>query len=151
MVKREFVTQAEYARRYGVNRSSVNRALKTGRLPSCGGLVDASQDIRKNRLRVPQQEYNDSTLSALQKARLAKINVDTEAQQQKLDRYQNELLQQFSTMAVDTFYESFAGFKNNLIGLRLNAEQLKTLREIWDRCVKDWVQRMKKFDSAGEH
>lgn len=144
------VTQATYAKIHGVSRSAVNQAIKSGRLKLVNGKLDAEVSLLTTRQKNPggrKSVIDDENLgAALLRARVGKLIVDAEAGQQKLDRYRDELLRQFSALAVESFYDAFAAFKNNLVALRLNEDQLRELREIWDKCVHEWVKKMVKLD-----
>lgn len=144
------VTQATYAKIHGVSRSAVNQAIKSGRLKLVNGKLDAEVSLLTTRQKNPggrKSVIDDENLgAALLRARVDKLIVDAEASQQKLDRYRDELLRQFSMLAVEAFYDAFAGFKNDLVALRLNEDQLVELRVQWDKCVHEWVKKMVKLD-----
>lgn len=145
----KMVSQATYARIYGVSKQAVSKAVKVGRLKLVDGKVDANIDLESSRRQTPNQKktIDDDNLGVeLLRARVGKLMVDAEASQQKLDRYKDELLRQFSALAVEAFYDAFAGFKNDLVALRLNEDQLRELRVQWDKCVHEWVKKMVKLD-----
>lgn len=52
----KWVTKSEYARLFGLNRSSVTKAVQAGRLPCRGDKVASDVDIRKYRRREPAND-----------------------------------------------------------------------------------------------
>lgn len=52
----KWISKSEYARLYGMNRSSVTKAVQAGRLPTRGEKVAADVDIRRYRRREPAND-----------------------------------------------------------------------------------------------
>lgn len=172
----EWISVSRYAEKWGISRNNVYKAVRVGRLGSrqIGKVlhVNGDTDLAEDR----EQEGNisgvaepvaDAGLSsdasgvdvtgdprlALQLMRIEKLRADTELQRQKIERKKEEMLLEFSGLVVEAYQESFAPFKNDLISLRLNPEQIRTLGEVLERCTGNFIRRLKnlkeKADNAG--
>jgi len=68
---RELITQSEYARRKGVSRQAINKAIKSGRIESQGGLIVWEERSEAG------AEDNQHTLASIRLAReTVKYNID---------------------------------------------------------------------------
>lgn len=73
----------------------------------------------------------------LKKARKDKIQKQTAFLQERLQRRKVELFNQWKEGFFECFADSFGKFKNELINLHLNEEQIATLNESLDSCLKN--------------
>ena len=73
----------------------------------------------------------------LKKARKQKIQKQTAFLQQRLQRRKVELFNEWKEQFFECFADSFGKFKNELINLHLNEEQIATLNESLDSCLNN--------------
>ena len=73
----------------------------------------------------------------LKKARKDKIQKQTAFLQERLQRRKVELFNQWKEQFFECFADSFGRFKNELINLHLNEEQIATLNQSLDSCLKN--------------
>ena len=71
------------------------------------------------------------------KAKIAKTKKDTAFLQQRLERRKLELYNQWSERFFQLFADSFGKFKNQLINLHLNQEQIASLQQSLDNCLNN--------------
>ena len=72
----------------------------------------------------------------IQQARRRKILKETEYLSQKIVAKKEQIFSEWSQKFFDVFTKSFTKFKNSLIDLRLNQDQLKLLNENLDFAIK---------------
>lgn len=144
----EWVQKVEYARRYGLSKPAITKAVKTGRLPEKDGKVDAEVDIRRNRMREPANEAAPDNITGMalteqiQRAKLAQLKADTVLKTQKDTRTREEWRRQDMEDFSRAFAETFAPVKKRLIELRLSSEQLVALRTMWEECWAAFAARI---------
>lgn len=73
----------------------------------------------------------------LKKARKDKIQKQTAFLQQRLQRRKLQLYNQWSERFFQLFADSFGKFKNELINLHLNQEQIDSLQQSLDNCLNN--------------
>lgn len=73
----------------------------------------------------------------LKKARKEKIQKQTAFLEQRLQRRKLELYNQWSERFFEVFADSFGKFKNELINLHLNQEQITLLQQSLDNCLNN--------------
>jgi hypothetical protein len=71
----------------------------------------------------------DGELNQLQQARLGEVIARTKWIEQKLEKRKQEIYQEWCERFFTVFAREFGKFKNSLIELRLEEEQLKKLKE----------------------
>lgn len=71
----------------------------------------------------------DGELNQLQQARLGEVLARTKWIEQKLEKRKQEIYQEWCERFFTVFAREFGKFKNSLIELRLEEEQLKKLKE----------------------
>lgn len=98
-------------------------------LDELAGNVDFNSDENDPQL----QELNKQ----LKKARKDKIQKQTAFLQQRLERRKLELYNQWSERFFQLFADSFGKFKNELINLHLNQEQIASLQQSLDNCLNN--------------
>ena len=77
-----------------------------------------------------------NTSAELTEAKLANIKARTALINEKLDARKQDLFNEWSEKFFDIFSNAFARFKNTLIELHLNEEQLKTLTDNLETALK---------------
>ena len=98
-------------------------------LDQLAGSVDFNSDEDDPQL----QELNKQ----LKKARKEKIQKQTAFLQERLQRRKLELYNQWSQRFFEVFVDSFGKFKNELIKLHLNQQQINTLNQSLDNCMQN--------------
>lgn len=138
----KWVTQSEYARRYGISREAVHQAIHAGRLATNGKSgrecrVDASVDIADTRKQEPAQS------ETLIDARLRKLQVDTEYQRQRIQANRKEMMREVSELMLEEFCKSFAPLKKHITSLRLSREHLSEFKRIVGGCLTEFDNAVK--------
>lgn len=98
-------------------------------LDELAGNVDFDSDEDDPQMKQLNKQYK--------KAKIAKTKKDTEVQQQRLQRRKLELYNQWSERFFQLFADSFGKFKNELINLHLNQEQIASLQQSLDNCLNN--------------
>lgn len=91
--------------------------------------VDFDSDLDDPQLKQLNKQYK--------KAKIAKTKKDTEVQQQRLQRRKLELYNQWSERFYQLFADSFGKFKNQLINLHLNQQQIASLQQSLDNSLNN--------------
>ena len=82
------------------------------------------------------QETSGLFSSEWQAARIENLKARTKYVEERLEQHKKELFEEWSEKFYEVFAESFARFKNELISLHLNEDQLSTLNEKLDNSLK---------------
>lgn len=138
----KWLTQSEYARRHGVSREAVHKAIRAGRLATNGKTgrecrVDGSIDIADTRRQEPSQEIT------LVDARLRKLQVDIEYQRQRIDANRRDMMREVSELMLEEFCKSFAPLKKQITSLRLSREQIAEFRRLISECLSSFDNAVK--------
>lgn len=87
------------------------------------------------------QQQGDPELKELNKqhlkAKIEKTKKDTAFIQQRLQRRKLQMYNQWSQRFFDVFADNFGRFKNSLVNLHLNQEQIQTLNQSLDSCLNN--------------
>lgn len=81
-------------------------------------------------------------MDELSAARLANIKVRTSVLEEKLEAHKKEMFTEWSMKFFDVFAATFARFKNELISLHLNEEQINTLNECLKHSMKSMEEKL---------
>ena len=142
-----WLTMAEYARRNGISRPAVLKAVQTGRVESNG------KTGRECRVRGPLAEPVHAVMpkiaparqmSDLSEAKLAKLQADAKLQEQRLKETQELQWRQFADAVCEDYMESFATLPALLTEMRLPAPKLAALRKRVEECTTEFLSRMRR-------
>jgi hypothetical protein len=150
---------SEYAKLKGISTQSVYNYIKRNKLATkkVGKKIYVSEDLSLIQVKVedlPHQpisleEEKNKINNELLKAKLKKIETETDYQNQKLNSIKENMLIEFTDSIIVAYTEAYAKFKNDLVELRLNESQLKTLQDLFGRCTTNFISKMKRIKING--
>ena len=145
-MKDKWQTISEYARDAGLNRSSVSRAVKDGRIRSNG------KTGRDCRVRGPMAEPVRNTFSKsaagskiedLAGARLENLKRDAILKDQRIKKNQEAQWRLYADATCEDYLAAFAPITARLTEMRLPVSKLAILRKIIEECTADFFRRQK--------
>lgn len=152
-------TVREYADLKKIATSCVYRKIKKHQLSTkkVGKKTYVSEDLslldKQNEIEqqppMTLEEEKHRISNELLKARIKKLEKETEFQEQKLDSIKQNVLIDFTDLIIIAYSDAYAKFKNDLIALRLNEQQLKTLQDLFSRCTKNFISKVKGLQKNG--
>jgi len=148
---------AEYARREGISRAAILKAVEAGRLET-NGRTGRDRRVRgalaPSLKRTRETEGRLDARSELEKARIKKLKIDAKLSAQKLAEVRAALRLDTAEMILTEFKRAFAPLKLRLIELRLDADQAANFARIVEACIADFEagarQKLKEYDAENE-
>ena len=143
----KYLKISEYADKYSISAQSVYKAVRAGKLKKIknrGATEVEDIDVRSG---IVQDNVTGdlTTTEKVMLARLKKIEIDTEYQQQRISEKKEEILREYTEKIIENYIESYAVLKNEIINLRLTQEQNNMLQDLFSRCSKNFIGRLKRL------
>ena len=165
----EWMTQAEFARKEGVSRMAVCKAIRAGRLKTNGKPGKACRvhsacslaDSRTQRFDEPRKPKSPELhpdpniegspapqMSVYQAVRTKKLLADIEAQNYRNEAKYNAMLKQVSEKQFEFFSAAFAPVKDILINLNLDSAQYAVLRSAIEKAMNEYRQAVAAWNAS---
>lgn len=165
----KYISQADYARKYGVSPAAVCKAVKEGRLRTNGKkgrylLVDGSADLqgRGNDLglgfsgdvdsngfknialpEVPPEAAENAVFSGdLNDVKRRKLEAEILVLTDRLSATRRKLLDEFAQGVVGAFADSFGDLRSELLRLSLPMEKANALALTFEKCLKRFSEKV---------
>lgn len=122
-MQKRWITQSEYAVKYGISRQAVSKAVKVGRLKRVNGKVDGSIDITSEQAK----EGKEDELIQLRKE---KLGIEKELAEMKLERTKEEIRQEAITNFIAVLHRKYDYIRKGIAELSLSPEQAKELERL---------------------
>lgn len=149
----EWITQAEFAKRQGVSRMAISKAIAAGRLRTNGKQgrecrIDSTCSLAATRSQKPvnlhkapeSEEAVSQPLSLWQAAKVKKLAIDIETAKLRNEELYKQMLRQVSEKQFEIFIQHFAPVREALIQLRLPADQIDRLKQIFSEALNGYKQ-----------
>ena len=135
-MKKRWITQSEYAARYGISRQAVSKAVKVGRLQRMDGKVDGNVDITTEQAKGKQ----DNEIVTLRKE---KLEIEKELAAMKLERAREEIRKDAIAEFIAMLHRKYEHVRKGLADLSLSPAQVEKLERLlneYDAGITDLQQ-----------
>ena len=122
-MQKRWITQSEYASRYGISRQAVSKAVKVGRLKRVDGKVDGNMDITTEQAKGKQ----DNELVTLRKE---KLEIEKELAEMKLERAREDIRKEAIAEFISVLHRKYEHIRKGLADLSLSPVQVEALERL---------------------
>ena len=143
-----WIKVSDYAKEHNIHINTVYKQIRNRKL-LCKTIDNVKyvydDDNNQSAITDNQTSLQKKIKNTYQLTRIKKLNTQIAYQKQKLEQVKHQLLAEYTQQIIVAYSAAYATFKNKLIALRLNNEQLEQLKDLFSRCTNNFITKLQKL------